>query len=332
MTLRMRTMKSGLSGWHTGDKMVLPFHQENAKKCSRCDEPAVIRYRNPERHLCGSHLNEHVRECVIRTIERDRLISPGDHIAVALSGGKDSTALLVLLHQILRGYPDVSMSAITIDEGITGYRDETVHSAEELAAHLGVKHCIMTFSDLFGDDLDTLLVGREKEACAVCGVLRRRALVRAAQQVAATKIATGHNLDDEAQSVLMNVLRGDLPRLMQDTSPGNPVCFIPRIKPLSALTEKEIATFLFIQGHFPDLPECPYAGYALRSEVRTMLSGLENVYPGTMNNLIRSRDKIRTRMQRAGKRGSFHSCRECGDPCSGEICQVCRMVRTRRGA
>ena len=324
-------MRSGLSGWHTGDKVVSP-HQKDAKKCSLCNEPAVIRYKNPERHLCCSHLNEHVRECTIRTIDRNRLISPGDHIAVALSGGKDSTALLILLHQILPGYPDVSMSAITIDEGIAGYRDATIYSAEELAAHLGVEHRIMRFSDLFGDDLDTLLVGREKEACTVCGVLRRRALVKAARQVAATKLATGHNLDDEAQSVLMNVLRGDLPRLMQDTSSGNPGCFIPRIKPLSALTEKEIATFLFIQGHFPDLPECPYAGYALRSEVRSMLSGLENSYPGTMKNLIRSREIIRTRMQQTAKSGSFRSCRECGDPCSGEICQVCRKVGIRREA
>jgi uncharacterized protein (TIGR00269 family) len=311
---------------------VVVLSHKNTKKCSLCDEPAVIRYRNPERHLCGSHLNEHVIDCVTRTIDRNRFISPGDHIAVALSGGKDSTALLLLLHQILPGYPDVSMSAITIDEGIAGYRDETIHSAEELATHLGVDHYIMTFSDLFGDDLDTLLVGREKEACTVCGVLRRRALVKAARHVAATKLATGHNLDDEAQSVLMNVLRGDLPRLVQDTSSGNPGCFIPRIKPLSALSEKEIATFLFIRGHFPDLPECPYAGHALRSEVRSMLSGLENSYPGTMDNLIRSKEIIRTRMQQTGKRGSFRSCRECGDPCSGEICQVCRRVRTRRGA
>jgi uncharacterized protein (TIGR00269 family) len=314
------------------DKVVTPRNRKYPKKCSLCDEPAVIRYRYPERHLCSIHLNKQVRECVIRTIDRNRLIFPGDHIAVALSGGKDSTALLLLLNQILPGYPGVTMSAITIDEGIAGYRDETLLSAEALTAYLGVEHRILTFSDLFGDDLDVLLRGREKEACTICGVLRRRALVKAARQVAATKIATGHNLDDEAQSVLMNVLRGDLPRLVQDTSSGNPGCFIPRIKPLSSVTEKEIATFLFLQGHFPDLPECPYAGHALRSEVRSMLSGLEHSYPGTMNRLIRSRELIRTLIRQDGKKGSFRSCRVCGDPCSGETCQVCRRIRTHRGA
>jgi uncharacterized protein (TIGR00269 family) len=329
MTLWAKTMRSGLSGWPTGDNVVLPFH---TKKCSLCDEPAVIRYRNPERHLCDSHFTEHIRECVIRTIARNNAISPGDRIAVALSGGKDSTALLLLLHRILPGYPDVSMSAITIDEGIDGYRDETIHAAEELTAHLGVDHCIFTFSDLFGDDLDTLLAGREREACTICGVLRRRALVKAARQLDATKLATGHNLDDEAQSVLMNVLRGDLARMIQDTSAGNPGFFIPRIKPLSALTEKEIATFLFIQGHFPDLPECPYAGYALRSEVRSILSGLENSYPGTMNRLIRSKEIIRARIRQAEITGSVRTCQECGDPCSGEICQVCRKVPPRKGS
>jgi uncharacterized protein (TIGR00269 family) len=306
-------------------------HHTDTKKCSLCDEPAVIRYRDPERHLCSGHFTRHVRECMISTIDRGNLISPGDHIAVALSGGKDSTALLLLLHEILPGYPGVSMTAITVDEGIAGYRDETVHAAEELTAHLGVDHRIVTFSGLFGDDLDALLAGREKEACTICGVLRRRALVIAARQVGATKLATGHNLDDEAQSVLMNVLRGDLPRLIQDTSSGNPFWFIPRIKPLSALSEKEIATFLFIQGRFPDLPECPYAGYALRSEVRSMLSGLEYSYPGTMNRLIRSKEIIRGCVRQAERTGTLHTCRECGDPCSGEICQVCRLVLSRNG-
>src|SRR5690606_5402109 len=117
---------------------------------------------------------------------------------------------------------------------------ETLKAAESLTAELGVEHTVVTFTDLFGDDLDRLLTGREAQGCTVCGVLRRRALVEAVRRTGATKLATGHNLDDEAQSVLMNVLRGDLPHLVHDTSTGQPGHFVPRIKPLSVLSEKEI--------------------------------------------------------------------------------------------
>lgn len=307
--------------------MAVTRGSQAARQCSFCCEPAVTLHRQLEQYLCSNHLVRHIQDSVIRTIEQNHLLTTGDRVAVALSGGKDSTALLLLLHQLRTRYPGVTLHAITIDEGIVGYREETIDAAKALARELGIGHSLIGFSDLFGDDLDTLLAGRAREACTVCGVLRRRALVIGARQVDATVIATGHNLDDEAQSVLMNVLRGDLPRLTLDTTTGSPGCFIPRIKPLSAISEKEIAIFLFVQGYFRDLPECPYAGHALRSEVRSVLSSLEYRYPGTMERLIKSRKDIRRISQSSGRTGRLQICQECGGPCSSELCQVCRLIR-----
>ena len=95
-----------------------------------------------------------------------------------------------------------------------------------------------------------------------------------AERAGATKLATGHNLDDEAQSVLMNVLRGDLMRLVRNSGMDSGGRFIPRVKPLMYIQEKEIATCLMVQGEWEDLPECPYAVHALRREVRSILSEL----------------------------------------------------------
>lgn len=192
-------------------------------RCSLCGEPAVVRLTEPERRLCAGHFIEDAETRVLVAMKHDRMISPGDRVAVGLSGGgKDSTALLLLLHPILPTL-GASLVAITIDEGIAGYREETLRAARDLTGELGVEHAIVTFADLFGKDLDAMLVGREAQGCTVCGVLRRRALGEAVKRTGATKLATGHNLDDEAQSVLMNVLRGDLPpRLLQDTSTGQP--------------------------------------------------------------------------------------------------------------
>ncbi|BBL68349.1 TIGR00269 family protein [Methanoculleus chikugoensis] len=294
-------------------------------RCSLCGEPAVVRLTEPERRLCAGHFIEDAETRVLVAMKHDRMISPGDRVAVGLSGGKDSTALLLLLHPILPTL-GASLVAITIDEGIAGYREETLRAARDLTGELGVEHAIVTFADLFGKDLDAMLVGREAQGCTVCGVLRRRALGEAVKRTGATKLATGHNLDDEAQSVLMNVLRGDLPRLLQDTSTGQPGHFVPRIKPLAVLSEKEIVTYLLLRGYFRDLPECPYAGTALRSEVRTMLAGLEHRHPGTMLRLMRFRDGVRRSARSAEPAKALSTCRICGELTSGEVCQVCRLL------
>lgn len=293
--------------------------------CSLCNEPAVVRLFEPERRLCAAHFIEDAEARVFAAVRREQMVSPGDRIAVGLSGGKDSTALLLLLHHLLPALGATPV-AVTVDEGIAGYREETLKAARDLTGELGVEHVIVTFADLFGEDLDAILVGRESQGCTVCGVLRRRALAEAVKRVGATKLATGHNLDDEPQSVLMNVLRGDLPRLRQDTATGYQGHFVPRIKPLAALSEKEIVTYLLLCGYFRDLPECPYAGTALRSEVRSMLAGLEHRHPGTMLRLMRFRDGVRRSARSAEPAKVLSTCRICGELTSGEVCQVCRLL------
>jgi len=294
--------------------------------CSVCGEAAVFHMRDRRTHLCSTHLVADIRERVAATIESRRMITPGDRIAVALSGGKDSTALLLLLHG-LYGTGPVDLVAVTVDEGIGGYREATIRSAENLARRLGIRQVSVSFPDLFGRSLDMLLRGRETRACSICGILRKKALVLAAERAGATKLATGHNLDDEAQSVLMNVFRGDLQRLARDPGADSGGRFIPRIKPLTYVSEREIAAFLLVQGIWEDLPECPYAVHALRREVRSMLAAIEYQRPGTMLCLMENKKKIETAYRERVGSVALGSCRECGDPCSGGLCQFCRLRR-----
>ncbi len=295
--------------------------------CSLCGEPAVICLREPDRHLCSRHFLEDIGARVLSSIREYGMIRTGDRIAVGLSGGKDSTALLLLLHSLLPEWANTSIVAITVDEGIAGYREDTIGAAETLTRELGIEHHTISFTDVFGGTLDTFLEAREQQACTVCGILRKKALATAAGRAGATRLATGHNLDDEAQSVLMNTLRGDLPRLIRESGEetGN---FIPRIKPLRDISEKEIAAYLMVKGYWNDLPECPYTRFALRAEVRAMLSDLEYQYPGTMKNLVTSQKKIREHVGRTELGGPIRHCIQCGDPCSGELCQVCQLLPT----
>jgi uncharacterized protein (TIGR00269 family) len=293
-------------------------------RCSVCGDTAVLFQRHTGRHLCGEHLSADIEERVAATIRSEKMITPGDHVTIALSGGKDSTALLMILTRLLPAWDGVRLSVLTIDEGITGYREDTIRCAEQLVHRFRIAHLSLSFHELFAGTLDELLIGRETSACSICGILRRKALITGAQRAGATKLATGHNLDDEAQSVLMNVLRGDLPRLVRNSGLDSSGLFIPRIKPLMHISEKEIATYLVVNGMWEDLPECPYARYALRREVRTMLGTLEFRHPGTMLRLMQSKKSIETRCAGMTQEPIRH-CRECNDPCSGEVCQLCQL-------
>jgi len=285
----------------------------------------VIRDRETGRELCADHLREDLEARVRATIRSHGMVRDGDRIAVALSGGKDSTALLLLLHAVLPEWKGVSLVAVTVDEGIAGYRDETLGAAERLVAGLGIGHRTVSFRDLFGDTLDTFLRGREERACSICGILRKKAIAVAAREAGASRLATGHNLDDEAQSVLMNALRGDLPRLVRESGEETGL-FIPRIKPLRDIAEKEIAVYLATQGRWTELPECPYTQYALRAEVRTLLSGFEYRHPGTMKRLLASRDILKRSIRKEAIAPPIRRCTRCGDPCSGELCQLCALL------
>jgi uncharacterized protein (TIGR00269 family) len=126
----------------------------------------------------------------------------------------------------------------------------------------------------------------------------------------------------------MNVFRGDLSRLIRNSGVDSSGKFIPRIKPLSFVSEKEIVQYLILNEAWTELPECPYTRYAMRREVRSMLSGFEYRHPGTMLHLIESRKKIEGACKGSVISEPLRSCRRCGDPSSGEFCQVCLLLRS----
>ena len=294
--------------------------------CDICSHPAVYYDRNKGRHLCGAHLIADVEERVRSCIDRYDMIRHGDRVAVGLSGGKDSSALLVLLSKIIPDICNAGLLAITIDEGILGYREETVQSAVTLTKKLGVPHRIVSFESLYGSSLDTILKSDCHHPCTVCGIMRKKALSDIAREEGADSIATGHNLDDEAQSVLMNYLRGDLDRLIRRSSSRINGGFARRIKPFLEVTEKEVTLYGILNGVSGYLPECPYASSSLRSEVRSMQASLEYTYPGASLRLIQGRESLSEIIGKTAGEGIIPRCRTCGEPCSGTTCQACRLL------
>jgi uncharacterized protein (TIGR00269 family) len=296
-------------------------------KCKKCTHDAIIFQKYSGMHLCKKHFVEDVERKIKLTIRQEYNIRKNDVIAVALSGGKDSSVVLYVMHKILGNRPDIEIVAISVDEGIAGYRSNTLEVAKNLTGMLGVQHIIRSFKEAHGVTMDELAaLEREKGACSYCGVLRNNVLNRAALEIGATKLVTGHNLDDEAQTVLLNHLRGDVERMVRFSQPAAVEGLVLRAKPLRNIPEKEVALYALVNSLPVDFSECPYAGEALRGEVREMLNNFEIKHPGTKYSLLRGFDKLAGALAKELPPAKIEKCRICGETCTEDVCQTCKLL------
>lgn len=289
--------------------------------------------------LCPKCFTQSIEEKVRSTIVKNDMFLQDDNIVVAVSGGKDSLTLLHVLAKIEKRFPNANLCAVTIDEGIKGYRDEAIKFAAENCHQLGVKHILASFKELFDIQLDELVKitnGKTKHVrngltpCSYCGVLRRRALNLTARRANANKLATGHNLDDEVQTVLLNIMHGDalrIARVKPVLEEKHPM-LVPRAKPLCELPEKEIAFYAYIKKiEFQSVP-CPYASTALRNDVRGMLNRIEESHAGTKFTVFKSVEKIRPALEATASANetTLRECKMCGEPTTEEVCKPCEML------
>ena len=299
---------------------------ETSPKCIKCGRKPSIYYRpySGER-LCTACFRDSMRERVERTIARYKMFDFDSRIAVGVSGGKDSLGLLHILADIEAEYHRSELIAVSIDEGISRYRDEAIAIASEACRRLGVEHEVLTFEGLFGLTMDDV-ASRERElgACSYCGVLRRRALNTAARSLGADRLATGHNLDDMAQTALLNILRGDISRFAGMHPAGNELPgFVRRVKPYCNVPERESTLYAYLEGfRFQELP-CPYASEAMRNDIRGFLNRMEEKRPGTKFIVNRTAIKL---IPELGRSRVAERCRSCGEPTTGETCRVCQIL------
>ncbi|MFB6088770.1 MAG: TIGR00269 family protein [Candidatus Aenigmatarchaeota archaeon] len=301
-------------------------------KCWKCNKEAVIYRKFEGKAWCGEHFSEQMEKKVKKTIRKEGLIDKGDKVCVALSGGKDSSLTLYLLNKILERWHDVELTALAIDEGISGYREESLGNAKKLCKELDVELKIVSFKDNFGKNLDEILQeDMDIGACTVCGVFRRWLLNKASRKMGADKLAVGHNLDDELQSIFMNYLKGDMNRLVR--MGANPPLkendlLVSRIKPLRNIPEKECGLYCLVNGIEVQEDECPYVNDSMRFGVRDFLNEMEKESPGIKFSAIHMYDNLLPilREKFEGDYGSLNKCRKCGEITNKEVCKTCKLA------
>jgi uncharacterized protein (TIGR00269 family) len=323
-------------------------------ECDKCGREAVMHAAYSGLHMCETHFCESVEKRVRKRVREDNLL-PGDATSedpetwvVGLSGGKDSVVLTTILHDTFARDPRVELVALSIHEGIEGYRDESLAACEELAADLGVRHEVVTYEEEFDIRMDEVVDDdpENMSACGYCGVFRRDLLSRYAARYDADKLLTGHNLDDEAETALMNFLEGDVTQIAKhfDASlggfkggrdgrtRGESAAFVPRAKPLRDVPEKEVALYAHLQDLPAHITECPHAEEAYRGEIQELLHELEERHPGTRHSIMAGYEELAGLAAAEHRSGpgaedkQFGECERCGGPTRGEVCRKCDLL------
>ena len=288
-------------------------------KCSYCTlKPVYIHNHN---RYCKNHFIRYFEKKVLHTIKKYNLIGKKDRVVVACSGGKDSTATLFVLNKYFK-----NVQVIAIDEGIKGYRSKTLADLQGYCEKNSIKLNIYSFKEEFGFHLDR--IKDQRRICMHCGVLRRYLLNKKSKGF--DKLVTGHNLDDEAQSILMNLFKTNINSLIR-LGPVSGVArdpkFVPRVKPLYLCSEKESFVYSHLKQFGVRYIECPYASSSFRAVVRDSLNNYEQIHPGSKMQLVENFLWLLPKLKREySKHGSIGYCSVCGEPSTTEVCNACSIV------
>lgn len=267
--------------------------------CESCGNAraTLIRPRNRMR-VCKECFFELFELDIHRLIVETAMFPRGSRVGVGVSGGKDSTVLAYVLDRLNKRFEyGIELVLLCVDEGISGYRDRSIDAVMSNREALGLDLQIVSFSELYGLDMDEVVrrAGR-RGTCSYCGTFRRQALEDAARKMGVDCIVTGHNADDMAETVVLNLLRGDIsrirrctlsrtsPGLAQETGPRR--LSLPRCKPFKYIYQKEIVFYAYFKKLFYFSTECTYAPGASRGDARSLIKALERHDSRIIYNII----------------------------------------------
>ncbi len=289
-------------------------------KCNRCRGPAVVEVRRHNAAYCKDCFVHVFREQVKRAIKQHDMFSPGDRILIAVSGGKDSLALWDALLEL--GY---DAAGLYLGLGIGGYSDRSGDVTKAFAAQRGVELVVVDLERDYGYDIPTAGLKGSRSTCAVCGLSKRYVFNRAALEGGFDVVATGHNLDDEAATLLGNTLRWQTEYIARQSPalPGKDG-MVKKVKPLFRLSELETAAYAFLRGIDYIVEECPLVAGNTQLRYKDAMNAIEATSPGTKAQFFLGYlERGRPLFQRADDT-ELSACERCGQPTPGRFCAFCR--------
>ncbi len=304
-------------------------------KCRICGEKAIVKLKYANLPLCRKHFIEYFERRVFKTIIKYNMINENELIAVAVSGGKDSLALLYALNN-LRDRLKFDIIAVHINLGIEkgNYSAISEKVSIENFKRVGVDYDIIKLSD-YGFTIDDLVRNRlgGGRICSLCGAVKRYLLNKYARERGVDKIATGHNLDDFVSVILQGYVFGNIDGLSRyyvitPSMDG----LVARIKPLIEISDKEARIYTIINNIKTVDENCPYARGATSLSLKKSMNLLESRHPGAKLSMMKTYiQSIFPLVREKYFKGDIvlKKCKICGEPTSSEagLCLFCRIRR-----
>jgi uncharacterized protein (TIGR00269 family) len=291
-------------------------------KCRKCGGRASLELRRHNTAFCVPDFLEFFRHHVLETVRRWRMLALGEPVLVAVSGGKDSLALWDVLHGA--GY---RTTGLYIDLGIFDYSRASKARCEAFAAERGLALRIVAVADEAGAPIPAVRDATRRPTCSACGLSKRYIMNRAALEGGFPVVATGHNLDDEAATLLGSTLRWDASSLARQTpvlAATHPK-LVRRVKPLFRMTERETAAYAFLRGIDYIVEECPFSRGATSIMHKELLDRLENASPGSKAMFLQGfLDRARGLFQEQ-ETITLVECARCGQTTTGAVCAFCKL-------
>ncbi len=294
-------------------------------KCRSCRGPAVIEIRRHHAAFCTEHFLAMFRTQVEKAIRRLQMMGHDDRILLAVSGGKDSLALWDVLLDL--GY---DVTGLYLGLGIGEYSDRSHGVARAFADRRGAPLLTVDLERDHGYDIPTAGMRGSRSTCAVCGLSKRYVFNRSALEGGFDVVATGHNLDDEAATLLGNTLRWQTdaiarqsPVLPAREGPGRGG-MVKKVKPLHRLSELETAAYAFLRGIDYVVEECPLVAGNTQLRYKEAMNAIEQASPGTKAQFFLGYLERGRPLFRSEDRAELHACESCGQPTTGRFCAFCR--------
>lgn len=300
-------------------------------KCRACGQTASISLRSHKTAFCDTHFIAFFEKRVSTTIRRYRLIGETDRPVVAVSGGKDSLSLWLLLTKM-----GIAADGVYVDLGIGDYSRVSLEKIKAVADRIGRKVQVFHVPEIFGRDISEVAKGLRRAPCSACGMIKRYVMNKVCMDKGYNLLLTGHNLDDEAAALFGNVLYWKKEYLWKkdialDAREGH---LSRKAKPFFLCSEREVAAYAIISGIDYIYEECPFSKGAKTITYKGILGGLEEASPGTKLMFVKGYLKELRGLKETvlgdgrpatGPLESF--CPVCGYPSGGGECGFCRALQ-----
>ena len=289
-------------------------------RCRSCRGDAVIEIRRHHAAFCTEHFLTMFRAQVEKAIRRHQMMAPDDRILLAVSGGKDSLALWDVLLDF-----DYDVTGLYLGLGIGDYSDRSHDVARAFADRRRARLLTVDLQRDHGYDIPTAGQRGSRSTCAICGLSKRYVFNRAALEGDFDVVATGHNLDDEAATLLGNTLRWQTEAIARQ-SPVLPERdgMVKKVKPLHRLSELETAAYAFLRGIDYVVEECPLVAGNTQLRYKEALNAIEQTSPGTKAQFFLGYLERGMPLFRSEDRAELRPCESCGQPTTGRFCAFCR--------